>query len=168
MCDKDVNTYHSAIQFLRDCYNTQEMCDKAVKRCFLAFIYIPDRHKTQERCDEAVDDFPAALKLIPDWFATKKLLTALFLDDKILYFNEDSVDFIFSCNEMGILSVHIINNNLDHTNYDEDHPKTIIHVRLLAWYSKLEKCKALKKDLNEELMIVTWHHFKIVGFVLAQ
>ena len=48
MCDKAVNTDHSAIQFLLECYNTQEMCDKAVKRCFLAFIYIPDRYKTQE------------------------------------------------------------------------------------------------------------------------
>ena len=40
MCDKAVNTYHSTIKFVPECYKTQEMCDQAVKRCF-TFIYIP-------------------------------------------------------------------------------------------------------------------------------
>ena len=31
------------------------------------------------------------------------------------------------------------------TNYDEDDPETIIHVRLLVWHIKFEKRKALKK-----------------------
>ena len=43
-------------------------------------------------CDEAVDDSLAALKSIPDWFVTskmiKKLFTALYADENILYFNE--------------------------------------------------------------------------------
>ena len=59
----------------------------------------------------------------------KKLLTALCTDDNILYFNEDSGDVIFSCNEMGIFSVYLNSINLDDTNYDEDDPETIIHVR---------------------------------------
>ena len=58
---------------------------------------------------------------------------------------------------MGILSIDLNNINLDDTNYDEDDPETIIHVRLLAWHSKFENCKALKKELNEELMLVPWH-----------
>ena len=41
-------------------------------------------------CDEAVDDSLAELKLIPDWFATskmiKKLYTALYADDGLLFF----------------------------------------------------------------------------------
>ena len=53
----------------------------------------------------------------------KKLLTALCTDDNILYFNEDSGDVIFSCNEMGIFSVYLNSINLD------DDPETIIHVR---------------------------------------
>ena len=34
MCDKAVDTYPSTIQFVPECYKTQEMCYKAVHRCF--------------------------------------------------------------------------------------------------------------------------------------
>ena len=99
--------------------------------------------------DEAVDDSLAALKIILDWFVRskmiKKLLTGLCTDDNIIYFNEDSGDVRFFCNEMGILSVDLNNINFDDTNYDEDDPETIIHVRILAWHIKFEKSKALKK-----------------------
>ena len=47
--------------------------------------------------------------------------------------------------KMGILSIDLNNINLDDTNYEEDYPKTIIHIRLLAWYIKYEKAKHLKK-----------------------
>ena len=40
MCDKAVNTYHSTIQFVPDCYNTQEMCDEAVSRWFFLHLFI--------------------------------------------------------------------------------------------------------------------------------
>ena len=33
----------------------------------------------------------------------------------------------------------------------------IIFLRLLIWGTKTEKRKALKKELNEELMPVVWH-----------
>ena len=62
----------------------------------------------------------------------KKLLTALYADDNVLYFNEDSSDVIFSCNEMGILSVDLYNINLDDTNYDKDDPEATIRVRRFA------------------------------------
>ena len=55
-------------------------------------------------CNKSVDDFLPALKFLPDWFVTnkmtKKLITALYADDNILYFNEDSGNVVFSCNEM--------------------------------------------------------------------
>ena len=40
---------------------------------------------------------------------------------------------------------------------DEDDPYTIILIRLLASHIKLEKRKALKKELGEELMPIVWH-----------
>ena len=50
-------------------------------------------------CHEAVDDSLAALKLIPDWLVTRKMIkkpfTALYVDENILYFNEDSRNFTF-------------------------------------------------------------------------
>ena len=58
-------------------------------------------------CNEAVDDTLATLKLIPAWFVTskmiKKLFTALYADENILYFNEDSGNIVFNCNGIGFL-----------------------------------------------------------------
>ena len=57
----------------------------------------------------AADDSLAALKLILDWFVTSKMIkelyTALYADENILYFNDDSGNVVFSCNEMGILNI---------------------------------------------------------------
>ena len=105
------------------------------------------------------NDGLATLKFIPDLFVTsktvKKLLPTLYVDDNVLYFNEDSVKVIFSCNEMGILNIDLNNINLDVTYYNEDDPETIIHIRLLSWPIKFEKRKAFKKEFNEELMLVS-------------
>ena len=38
MCDKAVNTHPSTMQFVPECYKTQEMCYKAVYGCFLYLI----------------------------------------------------------------------------------------------------------------------------------
>ena len=76
-------------------------------------------------CDEAVHDCLAALKCIPHWFATsrifKKLFTVLYADDGLLFFDEDSGNVTFCCNEMGILRVNLSNIYLDNT-FDEDDP----------------------------------------------
>ena len=59
---------------------------------------------------------------------------------------------------MGILSADLNNINLDDKNYNEDDPETIIHARHLVWHSKFEKHKVVKKELNEELTLVTMSH----------
>ena len=50
-------------------------------------------------CDEAVDDSLTVLKLIAYWFVPgkviKKLFTALYADDGLLFFDEDSGDATF-------------------------------------------------------------------------
>ena len=79
--------------------------------------------------DEAVDDCLAALKLVQEMI--KKLFTALYADENILYFNEGSDDVIFNCNGMSILNIDLNNINLDN-NFDADDPDTIILIRLLA------------------------------------
>ena len=75
----------------------------------------------------------------------KKFFTDICADDNIICFNEYSGDVIFSCNEMGILRIDLNNINLDNSNYDEEEPETIIHVRLLAWHIKFEKRKVIEK-----------------------
>ena len=52
---------------------------------------------------------------------------------------------------MGILNIDLNNINLDN-NFDDNDPDTIILIRLLAWYIKFEKRKALKKNIREKLM----------------
>ena len=88
------------------------------------------------------------MKLIPDWSVTSKMIkkpfTALYADENILYFDEDSGNVVFNCNGMGILNIDLNNINLDN-HFDEDNRDTIILVRLLAWYIKFEKRKALKR-----------------------
>ena len=110
-------------------------------------------------CDEAVDDSLAALKLIPGWFVTskmiKKLFPALYGDENILYFNKDSGNVIFFCNEMGILNIDLNNINLDNK-FDEDDPDTIILIRFLAWCIKFEKRNDIK-IISEELKLIAWH-----------
>ena len=49
---------------------------------------------------------------------------------------------------MNILSIDLNNINLDDTNYDEDDAETIVHIRLLAWHSKV---------LQKQLMLM--RHF---------
>ena len=150
MCDKaiDINVLLCLILFPINI--RLKINDKIVSEDPFQLKYCHDSYKTQELCNKVVDNFLPALKFVPGWFATskmiiKKLVTALFADDNILYFNEDSGDAIFSCDEMHILSVDLNNINLEDTNYDEDDLETIIRIRLFAWHIKFEKRKALEK-----------------------
>ena len=72
------------------------------------------------------------------------------------FFVEDSGHVTFCCKEMSILSVNLSNINLDN-NFDEDDSDTIILIRYLAWNTKFKKRKMLKRDLNEEVMLLAWH-----------
>ena len=120
------------------------MCDRLVSEVPFLIVDCPDKYKVQRMYEEAVDDSLAALKLIPDWFVTskmtEKLFTALYADDNILYFNENSGNVLFSSNEMDILNIGNNNINLEN-NFDEDDPDTIILSRLLAWHIKFDMYK---------------------------
>ena len=118
-----------------DQYETQEFCDGVISEDPFFIVYFPDKHKTQEMCDQAVDDPLTTLKLIPDSIVTskmiKKLFTSLYADENILYFNEDSGNVVFNCNEIGILDIVLNNINLDN-NFDEDDLDTIILISFLS------------------------------------
>ena len=116
-------------------------------------MYCPNRYKTQKMCDKAADDCLVALRLIPNWFVTsrilEKFLHSLLAKDDIIFFDEDFSKVTFD-NEMGILGIDLDKINLDDDNsFDKDDPETIIHVRLLAWHNKFEKCKGIKKDVSK-------------------
>ena len=135
MRDKAVDDYSFSSEFVLDRYKSKKICDKIISENPFMLKYYPDKYLTQKMCDEAVDDFLSTLHFVPDWFITgkmiKNLFVALYADENILYFNEDSGNVVFNCNEMGILNIDLNNNNLDN-NFDEDDPGAIVHVRLLA------------------------------------
>ena len=78
------------------------------------------------------------MKFIPDWFVAskviKKIFTALYEDDGLLFFYEDSDNVTFCCNEMGILSGNLNIIYLEN-NFDEDDP-ILLFLPGLAWLSK--------------------------------
>ena len=58
---------------------------------------------------------------------------------------------------MGSFSVDLNNIYLDDANFYEDDPRAIIHFILLALHNKLKQRRSFKKEINKELMLVTWH-----------
>ena len=42
LCNKAVNAYYFTMKFAPECYKTQEMCNKAFNRCYFAFVYVSD------------------------------------------------------------------------------------------------------------------------------
>ena len=83
------------------------MCEKIISENLFMLKYCPHKYITQKTCDKPVDDFLPTLNLVPDWFVTskiiKKLFTALYADENLLYFDEDFGNVVFNCNEMGIV-----------------------------------------------------------------
>ena len=73
--------------------------------------------------------FPIGLSQIK-WL-NFKLYNTFFADDHIRFLHED----------FGVLSVDLNNINLDDGSFYKDDPKTIIHVRPLAWHNKLKHVK---------------------------
>ena len=160
MCDAVVSNDPTLIVYCPDKYITQRMCDKAVDEDLFLIVYCPDKYVTQKMCDEIVDYSLTLLKLIPNWFVTSKMIikpfTALYADQNICYFNEDSGEAAFSCSEMGIVDIDLNNISLG-DKFDEDDPDTIILMRGLAWHIKFRKREEHKKELREELIPVAWH-----------
>ena len=70
------------------------MCDIVASEDPLLIVYCPDKYIFQKMSDEVADDSLTTMKHICNWFVTseinKNLFTALYADENILYFTEDS------------------------------------------------------------------------------
>ena len=142
--------------------------------CFWRWFFnciLPDKYITQKICDEAVDDSLAALKLIPDWFVTrkmiKKLFTALYADENILYFNEDSGNVVFNCNGMVILNIDL-NVNVDNNFWWRWFWFYYSYQAFCLVYIKFEKRKEVKRKVSEELTPVAWHPKRWWNFCMSE
>ena len=69
--------------------------------------FVPDCYKTQEMCKKAVNIFYAFLPALHEWFVTSKMIktfhNALFTDNDILFYDQDSGNVTFSSDEMDFL-----------------------------------------------------------------
>ena len=72
MCERAVEKYTQAIEFIPDHLKTQEMCERAVEKYPYNLRHVPDYLRTQEMCKEAVQKRLCLLEYILDWFVTQQ------------------------------------------------------------------------------------------------
>ena len=95
--------------------------------------YCSDRYcsKIQKIYVKAFNFYLLVLKFISYWFVTRKMIEKL---DNILFSN---VDVVFGdiSNDTGLNIINLIIVNLDDDNFYDSNPKSINHIRLMAWYA---------------------------------
>ena len=74
MWTKAVEKYPSNLRYVLDHFKTQQMCEKAVVCNPFALDYIPDRFKTYKMCIKAVEEDPWSLESIPDHLCSMFLI----------------------------------------------------------------------------------------------
>ena len=55
MCNKAVDNYLHALEFVSECYKTKKMCDIAADSYLSKIQFVPECYKTQEMCYQAVN-----------------------------------------------------------------------------------------------------------------
>ena len=58
---RQLNYYPNSLEYVPDCYITQEMCEKAVDTYPSTVIHVFNCYKTQKICEKAVDTCPFML-----------------------------------------------------------------------------------------------------------
>ena len=99
-------------------------------------VYYPDKYITQKMSIEAVDNSLAGLKFFSDCLVTikmiKKIFTALYADENILYFNEGFGDAVFNHRGIGILDIDLNNITLGNNFNEDDTVTDLIFIRLFT------------------------------------
>ena len=144
--DKAVNTHPYIIQFVPECYETLKICGIVVSLYHFLIVYHTNKYKTQ-KCLMKLWWLSSSIEIC-SWLVQLKWLkifyTVLFADEFLVFFDKDSSNAIFCCNEMSFRTVNLNNINLDN-NFEEGNPDTIIVIRLLSWHGKFKNAKHFKK-----------------------
>ena len=119
-----------------NCYKTQEILQEAVSKESFVSKYCLYQYKSQEMRKEQIDACLPLSKFVPEWFFSNETLkdidTAVFVNDDI-FVVADTDTVTFFTDFMGLFNVDLNNVSFDDDNFDNGDPKTIIHVRLMAW-----------------------------------
>ena len=70
MCDK-ANFENG--ETILDCYNNHEMCNKAVDNYPHALEFVPKGYETQKMCGKAVSTYPSTIKFVPECIITPEM-----------------------------------------------------------------------------------------------
>ena len=65
MCDKAILESVETLKY-PDCHKNQEMCNKAIDNYTHALEFVPHCHMTQKVSDKAVDTHPSTIEYVPD------------------------------------------------------------------------------------------------------
>ena len=70
MCNQTVNNYADALEYVPECFKTQDIYDKAVDNYPSAIQCVPECFKTQEMFDKAVDTCTVVFHSVLYWYKT--------------------------------------------------------------------------------------------------
>ena len=73
MCDKANFENGGTFKSVLDCYNNQEMCNKAVDNYPLALEFVPETCEIQKMCEKAVSTYLSVIKHIPKCLMTPEM-----------------------------------------------------------------------------------------------
>ena len=86
VCDKADDTFHSTIKFVTECYKTNEICHRAVHRCFFVFDSILDKYISLINiCPYKYVTQEICDEAVNDSLATLKLIPDWFVKSKTFY-----------------------------------------------------------------------------------
>ena len=78
MCDKAVDNYVHALQFVPDYYKAQKICNKAVNISRSSIQFVSECYKNLEMCDKSINTWSLYLVLFAIDIRLKKFVTELF------------------------------------------------------------------------------------------
>ena len=144
MCNKDVDSCPSVLNYVLDHCLIQEISDKVVsKEPFISCCL--DRYKKPKTCDKAVNSYLLAWKFVLDWFVFNKIIekhdNGVFSNDDIIIGDTDSDIATFFINDIGLNSINF--KNVNPGNFEDCDPETINHVRFMSCFNRYKQHQAL-------------------------
>ena len=144
MCNKDVDSCPSVLNYVLDHCLIQEISDKVVsKEPFISCCL--DRYKKPKTCDKAVNSYLLVWKFVLDWFVFNKIIekhdNGVFSNDDIIIDDTDSDIATFFINDIGLNSINF--KNVNPGNFEDCDPETINHVRFMSCFNRYKQHQAL-------------------------
>ena len=145
MCNKDVDSCPSVLNYVLDHYLIQVISDKVVSKEPFMISSCLDRYQKPKTCDKAVNSYLLVWKFVLDWFVFNKIIekhdNGVFSNDDIIIGDTDSDIATFFINDIGLNSINF--KNVNPGNFEDCDPETINHVRFMSCFNRYKQHQAL-------------------------